>query len=188
MTPFTLLVPNWVRCQIDSFYTLGAKLALLYSWCQIGSGAKLTLLHSWCQIGPVPNWVRCQIGYGAKLGPVPNCPPIILFNLLRPTATPPTQNIDTDEDFALQTPLQQCEMILLNWCMLCVGALCWCQSPECGAAIARKPTSSSSYLAELLGKGAAACFASCQLPVELGKGHSTISTMTFPSGRHIDYQ
>ena len=74
LTPFTLLVPNWFRCQIDSFYTLGAKLTLLHSWCQIGSGAKLTLLHSWCQIGPVPNWLRCQIDSGAKLVPVPNCP------------------------------------------------------------------------------------------------------------------
>ena len=78
LTPFTLLVPNWFRCQIDSFYTLGAKLTLLHSWCQIGSGAKLTLLNSWCQIGPVPNWLRCQIDSGAKLMPVPNCPLILL--------------------------------------------------------------------------------------------------------------
>ena len=81
LTPFTPLVPNWFRCQIDSFYTLGAKLTLLHSWCQIGSGAKLTLLHSWCQIGPVPNWLRCQIDSGAKLVPVPNCPLIWLFTL-----------------------------------------------------------------------------------------------------------
>ena len=75
-------VPNWYRCQIDPFYTLGAKLVRcqigtgakltpLHSWCQIGTGAKLTLLHSWCQIDLltllVPNWLRCQIGAGAKL-------------------------------------------------------------------------------------------------------------------------
>ena len=75
-------VPNWYRCQIDPFYTLGAKLVRcqigtgakltpLHSWCQIGTGAKLTLLHSWCQIDLltllVPNWLRCQIGTGAKL-------------------------------------------------------------------------------------------------------------------------
>ncbi len=66
-------VPNWLFC------TLGAKLVR----CQIDSGAKLTLFTLL-----VPNWVRCQIDsftllvpnwphntLGAKLGPVPNCPP-----------------------------------------------------------------------------------------------------------------
>ena len=43
-------MPNWVRCQIDSFALL------VPNW----SGAKL---------GPVPNWVRCQIGSGAKSSP-----------------------------------------------------------------------------------------------------------------------
>ena len=69
-------MPNWYRCQIDSFYTLGAKLGPVPNWL---------LLHPWCQIGSfillVPNWVRCQIDSfallvpnwsGAKLTPVPN--------------------------------------------------------------------------------------------------------------------
>ena len=57
-------VPNWLRCQIDSFHTLGAKLGPVPNWLFYTLGAKLTPQHSWCQIGS-----------GAKLGPVPNCPP-----------------------------------------------------------------------------------------------------------------
>ena len=56
-------VPNWLRCQIDSFHTLGAKLGPVPNWLFYTLGAKLTPQHSWCQIGS-----------GAKLGPVPNCP------------------------------------------------------------------------------------------------------------------
>ena len=64
------------RAQRQQSKLITPKLSLLHSWCQIDSGVKLTLLYSWCQIGPVSNWLRCQIGSGAKLVPVPNCPPI----------------------------------------------------------------------------------------------------------------